>query len=266
MRQKSTLNSRHVVIKKVSRASGPVVRAFNILKCISDGTYTLSDISKKCNMSNSTTYGLLKKLKQSYAVISDPITHHYYLGQLIPQLASNHINTHQYLIACSAEEMKDLAAYTQVTITLDVLVGLKAYRINMVHGNHPLRITDSRDDPDIEETFMSAPGKVLYSQLNEDILRKICKFVKPHSLKSPEATLNDVMVEIKKIHRQGYAVSSGIRLQGVSCLSVPIFNYSGPVALNVIGPSESVKSNITRFAEKALKKASDISKKLKAEM
>jgi DNA-binding IclR family transcriptional regulator len=260
--QKNSQPSSATTANKKSRASGPVVRAFDVLKCISEGTYALSDIAQKCGLSYSTTHGLLQKLKRANAVTYDPIIHRYYMGSLIPQLNSNLLFTHQYLISSSLDEMKELAAYTGVTITLVVLTGFKVFRINMIHGNHPLRITDVHDEPNIEETFLSAPGKILFSQLSEDTLRKMARFIKPNSTQSPEATYNEIMADIKQARSQGYAISSGVRLQGVSCISVPVQNYSLPVVLNIIGPDSQIKHNTKKFVERALKTAADISGKL----
>ena len=246
-----------------SRSSGPVVRAFSILKCISEGAYTLSDISQKCSMSYSTTHGLLQKLKQSNAVVYDPLTHRYYLGQMISQLAMNLVFTHQYLIACSVNEMNDLAKYTQVTVTLVVLVGLNAARINMIHGSHLLRLTNAEDKPDAEQFFLSAPGRVLISQLSDENLKKISRFIKPQSTDPQEAIFEEVMTEVRKVQRQGYALSSGTRIQGVSCISVPIRNYSLPAALNVIGPDTVINPRIKQFAPKAVAAAANISEFLK---
>ena len=256
--------SPNMPIEKQSRSSGPVVRAFVILKCISEGTYALSDISKKCKMSYSTTHGLLQKLIRSKAVIQDPLTHEYFLSQLISEMASNNRTAHQYLINCAMPEMKILAESTQERVTLTLLNGFRPFRLNAIHGKHALRVVDEEEDLDIADTFLAAPGKVLFSQIKEDTLKKIVGLIKPDS-RDPNSAFNELMKDIKQVKQNGYYTTTGMRLQGVSCISVPVFNYSLPVTLNLIGPETRFKPNFKQFLEKALKSAARISRDLEAE-
>jgi DNA-binding IclR family transcriptional regulator len=248
-----------------SRASGPVVRAFSILRCISEGSNTLSDIARKCNMSRSTAHALLQKLIRSNAVIQDPTTHNYFLSQLITRMASNNNTAHRYLIHASMEEMKYLANSTQERITLTILIALKPARLNAIHGKHALRVVDEDVELDPSETFLAATGKVLVSQLSEDTLKKMSKFMIP-SLKTSALAYDELMVDINKVRQQGYFVTTGKRLEGITCVSVPVFGYSLPTSLNVIGPETRIKPNLKKFIEMAKKSATRISKDIETEI
>lgn len=265
MPPKDNPNPPDISADKQSRASGPVVRAFSVLKCISEGTYTLSDVSKKSKMSNSTTHGLLQKLIRAKAVIQDPVSHNYFLSPLMAKMVSNSQAAHQYLLNCSMPEMKLLADSTQERITLTLLIGFKPFRLNAIHGKHALRVVDEEEELDIAETFLAAPGKVLYSQLGEDVLRKMAKLIKPGPSQNPDSAFSDLMKDIKQVKQSGYFATTGLRLQGVTCISVPVYNYTLPVALNVIGPATRIKPNLKVCLEKALKSAARISKDLAVE-
>jgi IclR family transcriptional regulator, acetate operon repressor len=265
MPQKQIPVSEKIVIDKHSRSSGPVVRSFSILHCISEGTTNLSDISKKCKMSYSTTHGLLQKLIRANAVIQDPFTHEYLLGQLIPRMVSNILNTHQYLVNCSMPEMKRLAEATQERITLTILIGFKPFRLNAISGKHALRVVDEEEELDIAETFLAAPGKVLYSQLSKDTLLKMARLIKPGSWPDTESAYNELMKDIRQVQQNGYFATTGLRLQGVSCISVPVQGYFLPVALNVIGPETRIKPNLKSYLSVALKSSASISAELEAE-
>jgi DNA-binding IclR family transcriptional regulator len=263
MPQNPTLSSQQNAADKQSRESGPVVRAIGVLKCISEGSYTLADISKNCSMSKSTTHGLLQKLIRANAVIQDPATHNYYPSQLITRMSSNYTAIHQYLYACSMEEMKYLANATHERITLSLLVGFKVFRLNSIHGQHALRVVDDDLELNLSETFSAAPGKVLFSQLSYDTLRKMAHLIKPDSL--PNAAFDEVMADVKKIQQQRYFVTIGARHEGVTCISVPISNYSVPVALNVIGPETRLEPKIKDYVAMALKSAEHIARNLASE-
>jgi DNA-binding IclR family transcriptional regulator len=264
MPQKRVPDSAKVAIDTHSRSSGPVVRAFSILHCISEGTSNLSDISRKCKMSYSTTHGLLQKLIRANAVVQDPLTHEYFMGQLIPRMVSNSHAAHQYLTNGAMPEMKRLADATQERITLTILIGFKPFRLNAIHGKHALRVVDEEEEMDIAETFLAAPGKVLYSQLSEETLSKMARLIKPGSADSASAYA-ELMKDIKQVQQNGYFATTGLRLQGVSCISVPVNKYFLPVALNVIGPETRIKPNLKSYLSKALKSAAYIAAELEAE-
>jgi IclR family transcriptional regulator, KDG regulon repressor len=265
MPQKRIPDSAKIVVDQHSRSSGPVVRAFSILQCISEGTSNLSDISKKCQMSYSTTHGLLQKLIRANAVVQDPFTHEYFLGQLIPKMVSNSHTAHQYLTSCAMPEMKLLADATQERITLTMLIGFRPFRLNAIGGKHALRVVDEEEELDIAETFLAAPGKVLYSQLSEETLSKMAKLIKPGLSANPASAYIEVMKDIRQVKQTGYFATTGLRLQGVSCISVPVYKYFLPVALNVIGPETRIKPNLKNYLAKALKSAAHISAELEAE-
>jgi DNA-binding IclR family transcriptional regulator len=216
-------------------------------------------------MSYSTTHGLLQKLIRSKAVIQDPLTHEYFLSQLISEMASNSRTAHQYLINCAMTEMKILAESTQERVTLTLLNGFRPFRLNAIHGKHALRVVDEEEDLNIAETFMAAPGKVLYSQIKEDTLKKMAGLIKPGSSLDSNSAFNELMKDIKQVKQNGYFTTTGIRLQGVSCISVPVYNYSLPVTLNLIGPETRIKPNLKQFLEKTLNSAARISRDLEAE-
>jgi DNA-binding IclR family transcriptional regulator len=162
-------------------------------------------------------------------------------------------------------EMKILAESTQERVTLTLLNGFRPFRLNAIHGKHALRVVDEEEDLNIAETFMAAPGKVLYSQIKEDTLKKMAGLIKPGSSLDSNSAFNELMKDIKQVKQNGYFTTTGIRLQGVSCISVPVYNYSLPVTLNLIGPETRIKPNLKQFLEKTLNSAARISRDLEAE-
>ena len=63
-----------------------IARAVEILKCLSDGSSKLTDISKKLSVNKATVDWILKTLENTGFATQDPVTRRYYFG---PQIQSS---------------------------------------------------------------------------------------------------------------------------------------------------------------------------------
>jgi IclR family transcriptional regulator, KDG regulon repressor len=236
-----------------------VERAMKILDCIGKGINNLTDIATHTSLSNSTTHRLLHTLAESKAVVFDPINHHYFLGYLLVKLTSDSRITHQHLILRSLEEMRKLGEYTQETVSLLILEGLRHYRLCTVPSHQWLRIVDpNEEDRNIGDMYFRAPGKVLLSQLSDEIFKKTFKYIKS-STRDPQLTFDKLKELIEPVAKQGYAVSSGERIRGGTCICIPVKNYPFPLSLNLYGPSIRMKPRLKVFIDNARQCAARIS-------
>lgn len=220
--------------------TGSIAHATGILTCISHDTHALTDIARQCNLGKSTVHRVLKLLEQSRLVVQDAMNRRYYLGSLITQLAANPITTHEYLIMCANEEMKHLSKMSEETVTLDIMIGVQHFSLYEIPSQHDLRVT--------QESSMSGPWqagasvKVLLSLLNDKQLKTALDSL--NITRATERTVTSqeqLTAQVKEIRQQGYAVSYGERVPGAMCVSVPIKNYSLPVALSVVGPESRLR-------------------------
>jgi IclR family KDG regulon transcriptional repressor len=58
-----------------------------------------------------------------------------------------------------------------------------------------------------------------------------------------------LLAQLKEIKRQGFATSTGERINGSTCISVPVNNYTYPTALSILGPTERLQPRVQEFAE-----------------
>ena len=68
-----------------------------------------------------------------------------------------------------------------------------------------------------------------------------------------------ILEELKKVRKQGYAISYGERIIGALAISVPIKGYFFPVALTILGPEQRLKPKINKLLEEMKERASRIS-------
>ena len=224
-----------------------VYRAVNILICLSNGINTVTDLASCCQLTKPTVYRLLKTLEQLLIVIQDSKTHRYYLGPLINQIASNPISNHHYLITCSLEEIRRLWEMTGETVELNIMVGQQYIRLYEIESRYDLKVVNGPDP--VGPIFVGATAKMLLSQLEDEELQVALKNVKlPHVTEYSVTDKKELLLQLKEIRTQGYAISHGERIPEALCISAPVHNYYWPVALSVIGP----ESRFGPMAELAL--------------
>jgi len=240
-RDSSNSNIRNNRPGKNGQPAGSIAHAAGILTCISDDTHALTDIARQCNLGKSTVHRVLKLLEQSRLVVQDNINRRYYLGPLIMQLASNPITTHEYLIMYANDEMKHLSTLSEETVALDIMIGIQYFSLYEIPSQHDLRVTqESRMSGNLQA---GASVKALLSLFNDKQLKLALDSMTIARTTSRTVTSKErLAAQIKEIRQQGYAVSCGERIAGCMCISVPIKNYSLPVALSVVGPESRLQS------------------------
>jgi IclR family KDG regulon transcriptional repressor len=236
-------------------------RAADILNCISDNVNSVTDIATKCSLSKSTVHRLLRALSESELVMQDPISHKYFLGDLIIKLISTPLTTQEYLTSCARHEMNRLAESTGETVSLGIKMGLKNINIHVINSKNDLKVDGA--NLRIRPVYEGIDGLVLLSQLDDhqiaNILNNINREprIKKETIK-PEALIS----KIQQIRQQGYAYSNSELSLGVTCISAPVKNYSLPAVLNLVGPEFRMKPRMADFTRELLKSTTHISDNL----
>jgi IclR family transcriptional regulator, KDG regulon repressor len=232
--------NRRVTLENVDKLTGSIAHATSVLVCIGNDVHALTDIARECNLGKSTVHRVLKLLEQSRLVVQDTINRRYYLGPLLTRLTSNPITTHEYLIMHAHDEMRRLCEVTEETLTLDIMIGIQAFSLHEVTSPHQLKV--SQENRTTGPLLAGASLKVLFSMLNDKQLKAaLNSFI---ISRQTEHTVTDkavLLAEIIEIKKQGYGISRGEWINGVTCISVPVFNYSLPLSLCALGPENRIK-------------------------
>lgn len=235
-----------------------VFRAANILTCLSQGIYSITDIAGVCHLNKATVHRLLKALVESNLAIQDPINHLYYLGQSIAKIVASPHTTHEYLVTCAIKSMVRLSDYTEETVFLSILLGLQYLNLHEIPSKHDLRVVQVNKKSGYVPA--GAASKILLSQLDKKQLK--IAFLNMN-FESPLGNISfnpeKLKIQLKEIRRQGYAVSYGERVKGCVCISAPVSNYELPVALSIIGPENRIKPRINDFIEEIMAAAATLS-------
>ena len=239
-----------------------VIKGLDIFKRLSNGTDRISDLSKELHLSKSTVHRLLKTLEISKLVMQDPITHRYYLGPLIHDLAAKPFIAHRRLIFSALNEMEYLRDLTRETTVLHIRIGLD--RLCLEETQSPENVKYTAGKGSITPIYIGSAGKVLLSELQEDELQLILKNLRlipvgPHTITEKKTLVR----ELEKVKRQGYATSFGEREPGSASISFPVKNYICPVALSILGPDNRFSMKVMmNVLDKMRESAGRISGKL----
>ncbi len=238
--------------------TGSIAHATDILICIGNDFHALTDIAAECHLGKSTVHRVLKLLEQARFVVQDTINRRYYLGPLLTRLTSNPVTTHEYLIMYASEEMRRLCMVTEETVTLDIMIGTQAFSLFEVPSQHDLKVSQENKMPG--PLLAGASFKVLLSMLNDKHLNVALDNM---TMQRPtDRTVADKEVlkaQIKDIRQQGYAISRGEWINGVVCITVPVFNYPLPLSLSVVGPESRLHQHEKEAIEELKKSSSRIS-------
>lgn len=239
-----------------------LIRATNILLCLSNGINTNTEIAKYCKYSTSTVHRLLNAMQNLNWVVQDGINHRYYLGPVANQLISNQGNAHRYLLVNALQEMGHLSNFSGETISLNILVQLRSVLLHFIPSDQELKIVED-DSGQVTPFAVGATAKVLLSQLNEKEIGEALTKVDLKKLMGKRVVSRDLLAtQIGDIKQKGYGISFGERIAGAMCISTAVTGYSHPVALSILGPENRIKPRAKAITEELIASARRISRSI----
>jgi IclR family transcriptional regulator, acetate operon repressor len=248
-------NQKNTAMKAVSRSA-------EVLSCIGEGINSTADIAAHCKLSMSSVYRLLKALVEARLLIYNPISRTYYVGDIITKLVSDQQITHDYLISCAREEMQQLAAITEETVNLSLMIGIKYTSLYAIPSKKDLRVVVETGSTDAVNA--GAAGKILLSQLDNGDLQIALKNLKLEAFTGYSVVdKKELLGQLRLARQEGYNVCANEKVLGSMGIAAPIRNYVLPAALSVIGPEVRMKPRVKRFTEALLNGAARICENLR---
>jgi len=234
-------------------------RAVDILKCLRDGLDSVTEISRHLDLGKGTVHRLLKTLEDSGFVIQDVLNRKYYLGPFVISLASNPMISHHRLVMCAYHDMTLLRDHINETIVLQVRAGTQRVCLEEIPSNHNIKFTLGKGF--VSSLLTGSGGKVLLSELEADELGLVLKNLQYSTKDKKNPSDKELIAELEKIIKQGYATSFGELIDAAASISVPIRNYVIPAALSVAGPDFRF-NNMMDYLEEIKESAKRISNNL----
>ena len=149
---------------------------------------------------------------------------------------------------------------TSETITLNAIVGFDRMVLEVVDTPAPL-MSMARPGQHLP-LFLAASSRILMAYMEPDELEKVVAA----NAKSPDFDRAALKRELGRFRRQGYALTRGQRVPGLTAIAVPIFDMEGKVrhCLALTGPSVRVDPRDQELADIMITAGRDISSRLGA--
>ena len=149
---------------------------------------------------------------------------------------------------------------TSETITLNTIVGFDRMVLEVVDTPAPL-MSMARPGQQMP-LYLGASSRILLAHMEADELARIVKA----NAKAPDFDRAVFDRELARFRRQGYALTRGQRVSGLTAIAVPIFDIAGKVrhCLALTGPSIRVDPRDQELAEIMMSAGRDVSNRLGA--
>ncbi|MDR6860929.1 DNA-binding IclR family transcriptional regulator [Variovorax guangxiensis] len=221
---------------------------------------TLQEIADRIDLPKSTAFRIVQSLeKAGYLVRLED--QRYCLSFRFTRLAGL-VKSTLGIREIARPVMAELADKTKETVSIHTVVGRNRVCIDAMSTSSALR---SVIQPGEQVPLLAGSAtKVLIAYLEKKELTPIVASIAKAMKKTP----TQVMAEIAKVREQGFAVSHGERLLGVSAISAPIKDVEGQVhyCLSIGGPSVRMQMHEKEFVKLAVDGAAEISLQFGAQM
>jgi DNA-binding IclR family transcriptional regulator len=223
-------------------------RAIAILDCFRDIQPQLGvrEIARQLDLHPSTVGRMLATLTSLGILNQDKETHRYRMGSKVLKWSSVYISNIDLRIE-ARPSLEELHRVTQETVHLDIPDGSSRICIDRIESPHRLRWVANIGER--MPYYASASGKVMLAFMPLQQQKTIIKST-PMERLTPNTTTDPkaLFQELDVIKKNGYALSEGERVEGVSCVAAPLFEPAGKVigGITISGP-------MTRFSEQKIK-------------
>lgn len=218
-----------------------VEKALDVIDILSkdglNGGLGISELSSKLGMGKSTVHRLLDTLQSYNYVEKCPNNTKYRLGWKLFEIG-NLIPQQRNLFNYDTKILEDLCNTYGETVNLGVRVENSVVTISKMNAKATLIANlqvGSR-----EPLHATAMGKSLMAEMTREEIDNLYGDTELKKFTANTITsLDDLMLELEKIKKQGYSIDDEEFVPGLTCIAMPVRNYRNEVvaAVSVSGPS-----------------------------
>ena len=219
---------------------------------------SLQEIAERIRMPKTTAFRLVNTLERAGFLIRMD-NQQYCLSLKVARLGGL-VRSTLSIREIARPVMFEVNKQTQETITLNTIVGTDRMVLEVVDTPSPL-MSMARLGQHVP-LFLSASSRIMLAYMEPDELERILK-VTAAGVEFDRPAFDR---ELARFRKQGYALSRGQRVPGLTAISVPLFDINGKVrnSLSLTGPSIRVDPIDLDLAEIMMAAGRDISTRLGA--
>lgn len=223
----------------------------------------LTEISERMGLHKSTVHSLLSTLQKHHYIEQNQDNGKYRLGMKLFE-RGNFVTQSLDLRTVAKEHLLELSKETKNTVHLVILDGKEGIYIDKVESSG-VTVLYSRIGRRVP-IHSSAVGKVLVAYKDPDELEHILTDYDftPRTEKTITSK-ESFLKEIERVREKGYAIDNQENEPGISCIAIPVRNYTGQVVAAI-----SISTTASKLNQEELEKnvnllkstAVEVSKKL----
>lgn len=242
-----------------------LVKALNILEVLADEEppYTLTELSRRLHLHVSTVHRLLVNLVRHGFVEEDTVSGGYQLSYRVLRMGLRVLDRLDFRRA-ALPLLHDLNLRTKEIVHMAILQGTQAISIERFESPQPVGL-DARLGR-VMPLHCTGVGKTLLAYQSEDFLNQLAH--SPGLTRMTAHTLTglpQLRKELERIREQGYALDQEEVVEGLRCVSGPVFNHTGQTiaAFSVSGPAmRMTPARVSEIAQMVRETSQQISYRL----
>jgi len=241
-----------------------VSKTLKVLKCFTreNPVWRVSELARELNMTKSSVSRILSTLASEGFVIQDPDSRSFRIGTVVLSIGDACRSSYEVFHE-SRPILKELVENVHETVQLSVLENIEVVIIESIEGKHPMRYTASVGSR--SPVHCSSSGKALLGFRSDDLIDRVIEAGLPAWTSRTITDAQAFREEMRRIRKQGYAISNEERFEGVTAIAAPVLDDKGNAiaAVNVVGPTYRIKrENLDRCIRHLTKAAQLISKSM----
>lgn len=213
--------------ESLSSGSQTVSRAIKLLRLIACGQergVRLVDLERMSGLSRPTVHRLLKTLVNEEAVVQDPETRRYLIGQEVTLLGL--ARTRKFpLLGMADPFMAELAERVNDTVFLSIRHGHDSICIGRKTGTHPIQVL-SIEVGSRRPLGIGVSGVAILSSLSTEECEKLTVENEPRLIVN-KTQVSDVLARVANARHRGYAHATYGIMPGTSAIAVPVITVTG---------------------------------------
>ena len=233
------------------------------LICEANGI-SIHELSVKTGFPPPTVHRILNTLVERGYVRQNPENKNYMLSSQFLYY-SDRVQQQFDLIPMARPLLEQLSRDTEASANLCVMDNLVVVYVDHVHSQKHILRTFTRLGAR-EPLYATGVGKIFMSRMTPADLEKY--LAKTKMKRFTEHTIGnrkEMIAEIERIRRQGYAVDEQERSMGVRCIAAPVHNRSGKViaAISISGPVQFIPiEEVESLSQRVMESAANLSEEL----
>ncbi len=225
------------------------------------GGLTLTDVSTRLGVPKSTAHGILRTMRRRRYLTWDPPTKVYRIGLRVVALAQAS-PVLQTIRTRARPHLEGLSASLRETVMLGAYESDSVVCVDTVASPEPVRFTVELGER--RPLHGTSLGKLYLASLDEEEARHLLETIGLEPLTEQTVTsVDELLAELRRIRRDGYAVNRAESIEGVHSYGAPIFVHGGLVAgMSVVGISARLAQKAGAIVPELLAAARELSAEL----